>query len=82
MNKIALMLTASAALLVSTPGYPQQVDTATQDPDAVNREFSLQRDAMRRSDVSENRDVRLAQKRHPWVFMVNASTVSRSNTTD
>jgi hypothetical protein len=46
MNKIVLMLTASAALLVSKPGYPQQVDTATQDPDAVNREFSLQRDAI------------------------------------
>jgi hypothetical protein len=45
MNKIALMLTASAALLVSTPGYPQQVDTATH-PDAVNREFPLQRDAI------------------------------------
>jgi len=45
MNKIVLMLTASAALLVSTPGYPEQVDTATH-PDAVNREFSLQRDAI------------------------------------
>ena len=45
MNKIALMLTASAALLVSTPGYPQRVDTATH-PDAVNREFPLQRDAI------------------------------------
>lgn len=45
MNKIVLMLTASAALLASTPGYPQQVDTATH-LDAVNREFSLQRDAI------------------------------------
>jgi len=45
MNKIVLMLTASAALLVCQPGYSQQVDT-TQNPNAFIREFTSQRYAI------------------------------------